>query len=296
MSKKVLLGICGVLLVGLLAMGAYTHTHKVDSTNTVSQIATANTCPHLFISWNLLNFGRSKSDDALTVMASTLKDADIVAIQEVNAGKDFGSQAIAKLVDLLTRTGSSWDYIVSDPTEPHSSGSERYAYLVKRHVAFSRDTAKLLTELAPAIDREPYMLTISIRKSDPLQLFTIHAVPTEKNPLREIEALTTSTSVSASPRAIFSGDFNLPARITDPIFERMGYQGHIREKTSLRTKLDAQHGYLRHQYDNIYTRGLTVCESGTVDFVEQHFSPVTNEMLTAARKVSDHLPVFVRFK
>ena len=48
--------------------------------------------------------------------------------------------------------------------------------------------------------------------------------------------------------------------------------------------------------DRADTVGVHVCESGVIDFVSSKFSPVTNESLKEARKISDHLPVYIRFR
>ena len=81
------------------------------------------------VTWNIQTLGRSKSDAEIGAMARILKDADIVAVQEV-VGKDpAGAQAVARLADALDRTGSDWDYRVSDPTTGTAHESERYAFL-----------------------------------------------------------------------------------------------------------------------------------------------------------------------
>jgi deoxyribonuclease-1-like protein len=51
------------------------------------------------ISWNLKDFGKSKSDEEINFIANTLKNYDIVAIQEVVAGEG-GAQAVARLADV----------------------------------------------------------------------------------------------------------------------------------------------------------------------------------------------------
>jgi deoxyribonuclease-1-like protein len=38
------------------------------------------------LSWNLENFGKSKSQETISYIANTLRDYDIIAIQEVVAG------------------------------------------------------------------------------------------------------------------------------------------------------------------------------------------------------------------
>lgn len=57
------------------------------------------------ISWNLENFGKSKSDAEIDFIANTIKNYDVAAIQEVVAG-DGGTQAVARLADALNRKGS----------------------------------------------------------------------------------------------------------------------------------------------------------------------------------------------
>jgi hypothetical protein len=66
------------------------------------------------ISWNIANFGQSKSDKTIHYIANYLRDYDIIAVQEVVAGYG-GVQAVARLADELNRTGTKWDYTISDP-------------------------------------------------------------------------------------------------------------------------------------------------------------------------------------
>lgn len=303
-SKKVT-GILLVLAVVLLPCILYV-TWKVQKSISVSHVAVSNpqvvpinagACPHLFISWNLKDMGRSKTAKEIEIMAKVLKDADVVAVQEINAGSGFGAQAVYKLADELSRKGSGWDYVVSNPTQPKSPGVERYAYLIKKStVSFNQHDAHLVKELEERIDREPFSFVASIGGQSPIRFFTIHTVPTKKGPAYEVEQLLYSHTVKSASRAIFSGDFNLGEESTNQTFAHMGYDGAIHQKTSLRQKYSASRPYVLHQYDNIYTKGVTVCESGVLDFVAEYFSPVTDQSLQEARKVSDHLPVYVRFK
>lgn len=253
-------------------------------------------CVATFVSWNIANFGRKKTDDEIALMAKVLARADIVAVQEVVAGKDFGAQAVARLAVALGRTGAAWDYIVSDPTQPPSEGVERYAFLWKKHVAtINRDEARLVSALEQDIDREPYTLTFHVKGAAPVPIYTIHAVPSEKHPITEVRALASSPEITNASRAVVAGDFNLPPQSTDPLFAKAGYQGHIAELTTLKGKV-SDGGYRARQYDNIYTKGLTVCSAGVIDFVDGHFTPLTPTTLRAARHLSDHLPVFITFR
>ena len=72
------------------------------------------------LSWNIENIGQSKSNVEISFVANTVKDFDIIAIQEVVAG-DGGAQAVARLADELNRKGAKWDYTISDPTSSSDS-------------------------------------------------------------------------------------------------------------------------------------------------------------------------------
>src|SRR5882672_4396646 len=72
-------------------------------------------------SWNLMDFGKSKSDSEIQLIANTLKNYDIVLIQEVVAKDPGGAQAVARLSESLNRKGAKWDYRISDPTSGENS-------------------------------------------------------------------------------------------------------------------------------------------------------------------------------
>ena len=82
------------------------------------------------LSWNIENFGKSKSETQLNFIANTIKDYDIITIQEVVAGYG-GAQSITKLVEILNQKGSKWDYQISAPTSSSAYKTERYAFIWK---------------------------------------------------------------------------------------------------------------------------------------------------------------------
>ena len=109
-----------------------------------------------------------------------LQKEDIVVIQEVSTS-EFGAQAVAKLDGLLDRTGTSWDYVVSDPTT--GPGSERYAYLYKKSRVKLKESG-LEKTLQDKINREPFRAVFIFKKNE-YYLFNLHLVPTDKNPAVE---------------------------------------------------------------------------------------------------------------
>src|SRR5699024_4137060 len=106
------------------------------------------------LSWNLENFGKSKSDIEITSIANTVKDFDIVAIQEVVAG-DGGSQTVARLADELNRKGAKWDSTISNPTSSSAYKTERYAFIWKTSKVKKIGKAWLEIKYHLEIDREP---------------------------------------------------------------------------------------------------------------------------------------------
>jgi hypothetical protein len=71
--------------------------------------------------------GKSKSDQQIVFIATTIQDFDLIAIQEV-AG--YGGAQAARLAGELNRKGTSWDYVISDPTSSRLQ-TERYAFFGK---------------------------------------------------------------------------------------------------------------------------------------------------------------------
>ena len=83
------------------------------------------------LSWNLKDFGQSKSADDIAAIARIVKDYDILAVQEV-VPSAAGVAAVGRLVAALNHAGSAWSYVISNKTTGASANStERYAFLWK---------------------------------------------------------------------------------------------------------------------------------------------------------------------
>lgn len=257
----------------------------------------ANNCPKdakMISSWNLKDFGSSKSDEVIDFMAKVLRKSNIVLAQEITT-KEGGAQAVARLQDALNRKGKKWDALISDNTEPNSPGVERYTMFYDSSITTNRKKAHLVTDLQEAIDREPFTTKFVIDGHE-LDVFTVHLVPTAKKPIEEVKALVQSHEISLATNAIVAGDFNLGSKKTNKYFKSIGYTAQINQKTSIKRTVNAKGEYLLNQYDNIYTKGqMKVCASGVIDFVAEAYSPVTKKQLTEVYKVSDHLVVYAMF-
>lgn len=247
--------------------------------------------PHVrVVSWNLYNLGRTKDDREIEVAAQTLRDADLVAVQEVVTSPP-GAQALGKLDAALDRTGSAWDYRISDPTT--GTGTERYAFLWKPSRVRLVGQAWLESSLADPIDREPYLARFEHRQTGQrILVASLHAVPTSKDPAREVALLDRLHRRYEADHMLLLGDFNLDE--DDAAFDglrRVGYRAVLDDQpTSLRrSRGSGPNGHLASEYDNIFyeTGPLRAARGGVLDFTGRFSS------LKEARSLSDHLPVFV---
>lgn len=241
-------------------------------------------------SWNLENFGHSKSDVELSFVASTIQSYDVIAIQEIVAGSG-GVQAVARLVDIMNRKGGGWDYSTSNPTSGSGYQSERYAFIWNKKLIVKIGKAWLDQRYALEIDREPYMGTF--RKEG--KMFTIvnfHAKPKSKQPETDIKYFKFIPTIYPDLNLIFCGDFNCPQSNTvfNPL-KKMGYKpAFVGQKTTLRMK-PIQNECLASEYDNFFysSKKTSLIKSGVIRF------DLNFKTLVQARTISDHLPIYMRF-
>lgn len=252
--------------------------------NVFSQVENIN-----LISWNIRDFGKTKNSEELNQIAEIVKNTDILAIQEVVAGYG-GAQAVAKLTDILNRKGSKWDYVISNPTQSSKYVTERYAFIWKTKRIKIKNRGWLLDELDSLIDREPFLLDFYLNK----QKFTIlnfHSRPHNKNPESEIEALCQFAVDSLTTPLLIAGDFNTSEKETVfNILKNHNYKTAVTNQKTTLKQACKRGNYLNYEIDNIfYSKNIEKLEGKDIDFVK------LCDRLESARKLSDHLPVFLRF-
>jgi deoxyribonuclease-1-like protein len=240
------------------------------------------------LTWNLENFGKSKTEQAISSMVAIIKNYDVVAIQEVVAGSG-GAQAVAKLADELNRKGDKWDYIVSGATSGSPYKSERYAYLWKTANIKRVGKAALEQNYHAVIEREPYMATFEYKKEQ-FTVVSYHAITKKAQPETEIKYFKLLPALYPKDNLVFVGDFNCPQSHT--VFQPLRQMGYasvlINQKTSLRMKC-INNDCLASEFDNIWydTRSIQVKQSKVLAFFTSFAT------LKEARTVSDHCPVGV---
>ncbi len=241
------------------------------------------------VSWNIRDFGKTKNSDELEKIADIIGDTDILAIQEVVAGFG-GAQAVAKLTDILNRKGSKWDYVISNPTNSPKYLTERYAFIWKTKQIKIKNRGWLLDELDTQIHREPFLIDFYFKK----QRFTIvnfHSRAYNQNPEAEIKALSKFAIDSLSSPLIIAGDFNVDEKksIFD-LLRKNNYQATIKNQKTTLKRTCKRGSYLNYPIDNVfYSKDVKKLDGGVIDFVQ------FCDRLEQARKLSDHLPVFLKF-
>jgi deoxyribonuclease-1-like protein len=243
-------------------------------------------------SWNLMNFGKSKSDSELAFIAAIINNYDVVTIQEVVAGNG-GSKAIYRLVNILNNKGFHWDYAISDPTtSANPSSRERYAFLWKPSKVKKIGGSWLEQNYQEEIDREPYMSTFEYNGKQ-FTIASFHAVPKKKHPESEIKYFKFLPSLYPKLHLVFMGDFNCVQSNTvfNPL-KKLGYKNTLEnQKTSLRQKC-INNDCLASEYDNMfyYSNKINRLQSGIIPFYKSFTT------LKEAKKISDHIPIWSTFQ
>lgn len=249
------------------------------------------------VSWNLKDFGQSRDDEEIRLIAQELRDADIVSIQEVVAKHPGGAKAVARLAVQLNRMGAKWDYRISDPTQsPSPHISERYAFLWKTSkVSITGGGPELISELASIVDREPYHGKFKTKQGDVLHIVNYHACTHKENypERKEIKAISTWLLNQSLKNVIWAGDMNLV--ISDPAFKKIlaaGFKSVLNgEKTSLKMKC-SNGQYLSRAEDNVLIKvgNFNYLDGGVLDFIK--FADC-EEVSWKRNSYSDHLGVKV---
>ncbi|CAM4083976.1 endonuclease/exonuclease/phosphatase family protein [Flavobacterium weaverense] len=242
------------------------------------------------LSWNIENLGKSKSDSTIVYIADTIKNYDIITIQEVVAGYG-GAQAVARLADELNLKGAEWDYTISDPTSSSAYKTERYAFIWRTSKVKQIGKAWLEQKYHLEIDREPYFCTFQYQGKE-FTVVNFHAITKNRQPETEIKYFKFLPAEYPDLNLIFAGDFNCPQSHTvfNPL-KKMGYQSIlIGQKTSLKKEC-REDLCLASEFDNMYFNIAKVryINSGVIPFYKSFTK------LKEARKISDHIPIWFEF-
>jgi deoxyribonuclease-1-like protein len=242
------------------------------------------------LSWNLENLGSSKSENTIEYIAKTLKDYDIIAIQEVVVGIG-GAQAVAELAAELNRKEFKWDYTISNPTSSSAYKTERYAFIWKTAKIKKIGDAWLEKKYNLLIDREPFFCTFQYQGQE-FTVANFHAITKNKQPETEIKYFKLIPQEYPNLNIIFAGDFNCPQSHSVFIpLKKMGYLPVlVNQKTSLKQKCK-NGNCLASEFDNFFydSSKLNIMRSDVIHFYKDF------KNLKEAKKISDHIPIWCEF-
>lgn len=241
-------------------------------------------------SWNISNFGKSKSEEEINAIAAVVSPFDLVLIQEVVPGP-AGAKAVGKLVDVLNRKNQVWDYALSDATVSSGQRSERYVYLWKKKRFQIKRRFELDGVFKMELEREPFIGSFTFEGKE-VKFFNFHAVPKKAGPEKEIAFFEQYKKVYGE-RIVFAGDFNLSHKHSafDGIYKQGFKPVFYNQKTTLKQEC-VKGNCLASVYDNVYypKDHLEVVRHYILPFYEVY------ESMKTARHLSDHVPIVVWFK
>jgi len=243
------------------------------------------------LTWNIQDFGKTKDSLEISGIAKIIHTYDIIAIQEVVSGYG-GSQAVARLVDQLNRTGNTWDYAISDPTKSPKYKTERYAYIWRRTKVKLLAKPWLENSVQKLVFREPFIARFQVGNRKVL-IMNYHARKHDDQPEQEIKHFKSLYNRKyRNERVIIAGDFNLKDKHTvfNPL-KAAGFKFAVENQgTTLKRKCDKKGRFRNHPIDNIFYAPSLVCNIGAVlNHVRGCFD------MKRARGISDHLPVVAGF-
>lgn len=268
----------------------FSEIHNINKVNLENSVSVC--------SWNLCDFGNTKSEIEIEYIANKLNNFDIALIQEVVAGEG-GADAIIKLLNSLNTKGSKWDYTLSNPTTTTNDSKnkcERYAFLWKPNIVRQIGNSWLEEKFNLEIEREPFFCTFKYCKNNKeITLVNFHAITQKEQPETEIKYFKYLPAEYENLHLIFCGDFNCNEKNTVFIpLGKLGFESVFKEqKTSLKKECN-QDDCLASAFDNAYydSKYFEVSNCSIIPFFEDFNN------FSDARKISDHVPIFfqVSFK
>lgn len=333
-----------VLLLILLAFYAFNKKNLPSSTTKETSLRSisSNTSENLtVISWNALNFGDDKKKkleaayferkvDIIKVLAETFRNADIIALQEINTQNfEDALSLFRKKLEQAWGAGETACWGFSQPASFQSREAERFAFFWRdSRINYVTTEGKLISCKDQSSDRISFINTPIIKeliieefgrppsfgtfyfkpKNQKFHFVSLHLRPSGKKPQEELMPLFKSMSREKSELqnptlgptqypTIISGDFNLSD--AHPAFEiaRLnGFQATFEnEKTSLHMKTRE----LNKAYDNIWTRPGRTVSLKTIDkkvYPLFELFPKEWEQKFIFYKISDHSPIQATFE
>lgn len=247
----------------------------------------------LIASFNIQVLGKSKMSKpgVVEVLAQTIRQFDLVAIQEVRAKED---DILPKLVAAVNADGSQYNFLIG-PRIGRTVSTEQYAYVFDTtRVEIEQSSYGTIEDPSDLLHREPFVARFRARTQSPSYAFTfwlvnIHTDPDEVP--QEVDALADIFQIMQSARpdeddVILLGDLNASEKQLGRLGKIPGVVAVVNGTMTNTRRTKA--------YDNIILHAPSTSEFtgrwGVYD-LESTFGLSREDAL----KVSDHLPVWAEF-
>ncbi len=250
-------------------------------------------------SFNLYIFGQSKlkKQFEMAIIAYTISQFDIVAIQEIRDKKETAIPVLENMVDAL---GTDYTYITSVRLG-RSSSKEQYAYMFKTDVIEQIGSGHVYPDNDDTFEREPYSAHFKVKSGNfDFVLLNIHTKP--KNATEEIEAMPDTIQDAsnhfAEPDVIALGDYNADCRKGTQYYDENNMSCPMRATEFTWIIPNEADTNLASGTDCTYDRIILTTE-GIENYAQTwgvyRFDLIHNLDYSNAKKVSDHYPVWAEF-
>ncbi len=277
--------------------GASVPAHNASYGQTVAtpQTAVQRPADKIYIAtFNIQVFGQSKiaKPDVMSIIVQTIRQFDIVAIQEIRAKDDT---ILPRLVSMLNADGSQYAHLIG-PRLGRTVSTEQYAYVFDTtRIEHDPSSVGTIVDEADKLHREPHVARFRVRTQSPQHAFTFWLVNSHTDPdevPEEVAALAEvfqvmKNSNTAEDDVILLGDLNASESQLGPLGQIPEMRWVVHGNTMTNTRQTKA-------YDNLLFHGPSTTEfTGRwgVFNLETAFRISRDDAL----KVSDHYPVWAEF-
>lgn len=247
----------------------------------------------LIASFNIQVFGASKmvKNDVMDVIVQTLRQFDIVAIQEVRAKDD---DILPKLVQAINQNGSRYNYLIG-PRLGRTVSTEQYAFVYDTNrIEYDPSSVGTFPDPSDLLHREPFFARFRSRTNAPERAFSFWLVNIHTDPDEVASEVTALANVFQRMRVarpdeddvILLGDLNANESQLGRLGQIPGIYWVVR---GAMTNTRQNKAYDNILFDSAATREYTG-RWGVFDLRAQYGLSLDKALL-----VSDHFPVWAEF-
>jgi endonuclease/exonuclease/phosphatase family metal-dependent hydrolase len=244
-------------------------------------------------SFNIQVFGTSKvsNEPVMEILARTIRQFDVVAIQEI---RSKSQDVVPQLVKLVNSSGRRYDFVIGE-RQGRTTSKEQYAYLFdSERIEVDRNQLYSILDPDDLLHRPPYIAWFRVRGPPPEQAFTFTLVNVHTDPDEVSDEVNVLDDVFHLVRddgrgeddVILLGDLNADD-------QHLGELGQISGMVAAISGVPTNTRQSK-QYDNLVFHTTATNEfrgrSGVFDFMREY-----NLTQDQALQVSDHLPVWAEF-